>query len=187
MFLNLESTKQALNNDEQHSHQWESCNYGINMKFHTNWMHNFSPWVGELLDAGLLCRPCLLYLGNQAWNLGSDLSHKDDFNSAKPHDWKGGGLARTSNGLTFLQVYDAGHMVPADQPNFLGCAQELSCRRHILTMDYNTYNVTRLHEIMIQNYSTYYLLVERMRFSHYWYYEYDTIPAIDSLVICSPF
>ena len=25
-------------------------------------------------------------------------------------------MARTSNGLTFLQVYDAGHMVPSDVP-----------------------------------------------------------------------
>jgi cathepsin A (carboxypeptidase C) len=25
-------------------------------------------------------------------------------------------LARTAGGLTFLQVYDAGHMVPSDQP-----------------------------------------------------------------------
>ncbi len=26
------------------------------------------------------------------------------------------GLSRTYGGLTFLRVYDAGHMVPADQP-----------------------------------------------------------------------
>lgn len=122
-FLNLESTKQALNVDEKHSHTWESCNFGINAKFHTDWMKDFAPYVGELLDAGL---PALIYagdvdficnyLGNQAWTLGLDWSHKDDFNGAEVHDWKGAGLARTSNGLTFLQVYDAGHMVPSDQP-----------------------------------------------------------------------
>lgn len=60
--------------------------------------------------------PTSNYLGNQAWTLGLDWSHKDDFNGAEVHDWKGAGLARTSNGLTFLQVYDAGHMVPSDQP-----------------------------------------------------------------------
>jgi cathepsin A (carboxypeptidase C) len=33
------------------------------------------------------------------------------------HDWNGGaGLARSSNGFTFLQVKDGGHMVPSDQP-----------------------------------------------------------------------
>jgi cathepsin A (carboxypeptidase C) len=123
-FLNLESTKQALGVDEAHSHQWASCNYGINMKFHTDWMKDFSHYVAELLDAGL---PTLAYagdvdficnyLGNQAWTLGLDWSHKDDFTAAEPHDWNdGSGLARTANGFTFLQVYDAGHMVPADQP-----------------------------------------------------------------------
>ena len=40
--------------------------------------------------------------------MGLDWKHKDDFNAAEEHDWKGAGLARTSNGLTFLQVYDAG-------------------------------------------------------------------------------
>jgi cathepsin A (carboxypeptidase C) len=43
-------------------------------------------------------------------------SGQSDFNAADDHDWKGKGLARTSKGLTFLQVYDAGHMVPSDQP-----------------------------------------------------------------------
>ena len=122
-FLNLESTKKALNVDEEHSHAWSSCNYGINMKFHSDWMHDFSPYVSELLEAGL---PALIYagdvdficnyLGNQAWTLGLEWSHKTEFNADEPHDWKGAGLARSANGLTFLQVYDAGHMVPSDQP-----------------------------------------------------------------------
>lgn len=122
-FLNLESTKQALGVDEKHSHKWESCNYGINMKFHTDWMKDFSHYVSDLLDAGL---PALIYagdvdficnyLGNKAWTLGLDWQHKDDFNAADEHEWKGMGLARTADGLTFLQVYDAGHMVPSDQP-----------------------------------------------------------------------
>ena len=99
-FLNLESTKKALNVDKQHSHHWESCNYGVNMKFHSDWMHDFSGYVGELLDAGI---PTLVYagdvdfvcnyLGNQAWTLGLEWSHKDDFNYAEAHDWKGAGLA----------------------------------------------------------------------------------------------
>jgi cathepsin A (carboxypeptidase C) len=40
----------------------------------------------------------------------------DEFRAAGEHDWKGTGLAQSAKGLTFLQVYDAGHMVPADQP-----------------------------------------------------------------------
>lgn len=34
------------------------------------------------------------------------------------------GLVKTANGLTFMQVYDAGHMVPSDQPK--GALQMIS-------------------------------------------------------------
>ena len=61
VFLNSESTKQALHVDETHSHAWESCNFGINMKFHTDWMKDFSGYVAELLDAGY---PALIYVGD---------------------------------------------------------------------------------------------------------------------------
>ena len=38
---------------------------------------------------------------------------KEDFNAAEDHEWgsdedESAGLAKTSNGFTFLQVYDAG-------------------------------------------------------------------------------
>ena len=46
-----------------------------------------------------------------------DWDHTEEFNKAEDHEWGDkSGLARTSNGFTFLQVYDAGHMVPSDQP-----------------------------------------------------------------------
>jgi len=60
-FLNLESTKKALHVDEKHSHSWQTCNFGINMKFHTDWMKDFSGYVAELLDAGY---PALIYVGD---------------------------------------------------------------------------------------------------------------------------
>mmetsp|Transcript_27809 Transcript_27809/g.65351 ORF Transcript_27809/g.65351 Transcript_27809/m.65351 type:complete len:592 (-) Transcript_27809:60-1835(-) len=123
-WLNLVSTKQALGVDTTHSHRWEACNFGINAKFHTDWMKDFSGYVRDLLEAGF---PALIYagdvdficnyLGNQAWTKDLDWSHKADFETAGTHDWgNGAGLARTSHGFTFLQVYDGGHMVPADQP-----------------------------------------------------------------------
>ena len=122
-WLNLESTKQALNVDEKHSHHWESCNMGINLKFHTDWMKDFSGYVADLLNDGI---PALIYagdvdficnyLGNKAWTLGLSWNGGEDFRTAQEHDWKGQGLARSAKGLTFLQVFDAGHMVPTDQP-----------------------------------------------------------------------
>jgi len=104
---------------------------GINMKFHTDWMKDFSPYVKDLLNDGI---PALIYagdvdficnyLGNKAWTLNLEWDHKAEFNDAEEHEWgtsdtdlSAAGLARTSNGFTFLQVYDAGHMVPSDQPS----------------------------------------------------------------------
>lgn len=57
-----------------------------------------------------------LFFFTGAWTLALEWKGKDEFNSAEEHQWKGQGLARGANGLTFLQVYDAGHMVPSDQP-----------------------------------------------------------------------
>lgn len=126
-WLNADSTMQALGVDTNHVHRWESCNFGINGKFHSDWMHDFSPFVKDLLDKANV--PVLIYagdvdficnyLGNQAWTLQMPWTGQDGFQKATPADWKGQGLARVNpddKKLTFLQVYDAGHMVPADQP-----------------------------------------------------------------------
>lgn len=125
-WLNLDETKEALHINKE-SHYWRSCNMGINLKFHTDWMKDFSPFVKDLLNAGI---PALIYagdvdficnyMGNHAWTLNLDWKYGDEFRAAEEHEWSvdgaGAGLARTSNGFTFLQVYDAGHMVPSDQP-----------------------------------------------------------------------
>lgn len=60
-FLNMESTKKALHVDEKHSHAWDACNFGINMKFHTDWMKDFAPYVADLLNDGI---PALIYAGD---------------------------------------------------------------------------------------------------------------------------
>lgn len=51
--------------------------------------------------------------------MASDLNwdHTADFTAAEDQAWGEGGIAKSSNhGLTFLKVFDAGHMVPTDQP-----------------------------------------------------------------------
>jgi cathepsin A (carboxypeptidase C) len=122
-FMNLDSTKKALHVDK-HNPSWQTCNMMVNLSFHVDWMKNFAPYVADLLNAGI---PALIYagdidfvcnyLGNRAWTLKLDWDHKEDFKKADEKDWNnGGGLVRSSNNLTFLQVYDAGHMVPSDQP-----------------------------------------------------------------------
>jgi len=122
-FMNQQSTKDALHVAD-HAGKWQTCNMAINMKFHTDWMKDFSPYVRDLLNDGI---PTLVYagdldficnyLGNRAWTLGLDWDKKEEFKNADEKDWNNGdGMARTAGGLTFLQVYDAGHMVPSDQP-----------------------------------------------------------------------
>ncbi len=92
-------------------------------------MKDFSPFIADLVNAGI---PALIYagdvdficnyLGNQAWTLAMDWKHKNEFNNAEVKEWgnredgSAAGKVRTSNGFTFMQIYDAGHMVPSDQP-----------------------------------------------------------------------
>jgi cathepsin A (carboxypeptidase C) len=59
-------------------------------------------------------------MGNKAWTLELEWPGKTAFLAAGDHSWvvegKAAGLARTAQGFTFLQVFEAGHMVPMDQP-----------------------------------------------------------------------
>jgi cathepsin A (carboxypeptidase C) len=52
-WVNSKETKEALHVDEKHSHNWASCNMEINLRFHTDWMKDFSPFVVDLLHAGI--------------------------------------------------------------------------------------------------------------------------------------
>lgn len=52
----------------------------------------------------------------EAWTYDLDWIGKAAFQAAPFHEYKSTGKARTAKGLTYLQVYDAGHMVPTDQP-----------------------------------------------------------------------
>lgn len=58
-------------------------------------------------------------MGNEAWTLKLDWAGGDGFRAAPQKDWAvagssdAAGLSRSYGGLTFLQVYEAGHMVSA--------------------------------------------------------------------------
>jgi cathepsin A (carboxypeptidase C) len=112
-------------------HSWEDCNHAVAAAFELSgdWMHNYQTMIPDQLAAGIrvlmysgdqdfICN----WLGNQAWTLAMDWPHKDDFNAAPMQNWTTSdaattvGQLRSSNGFSFLRVYDAGHMVPRDQP-----------------------------------------------------------------------
>merc|ERR1711972_362578 len=91
------------------------------------WMKNYHTKIPDMLaddirvliyagDVDYICN----WLGNKKWALALDWPHKGEFNSEadKPFmvDGQQAGRIRSSNGLSFVQVYQAGHMVPMDQP-----------------------------------------------------------------------
>ncbi|KAL0092456.1 Alpha/Beta hydrolase protein [Phycomyces blakesleeanus] len=90
---------------------------------------DFSSDVAQTLIAGVRV---LLYvgdkdwicnwIGNKAWSLEMDWPGRTAYNEAVDHPWHSwltgekAGEVRSANNLTFLRIYDAGHMVPYDQP-----------------------------------------------------------------------
>ncbi|KAL7539585.1 hypothetical protein ACHAWF_006452, partial [Thalassiosira exigua] len=106
---------------------WEPCSDAVEdvVSWKVDNIRNFGPYISEILNEGT---PALIYVGDldytdnymgvRAATMKFELDHSDDSrHSAKDHDWNdGGGLARSSHGLSYLQVYNAGHMAPGDQP-----------------------------------------------------------------------
>jgi len=110
-------------------HHWSDCNKAVTLPFVLSGdeLQHYQYMIPEQLDDGIrvliyagdqdyICN----WLGNQAWTLDMNWTHKTDFNNAKPAsyvvDSKPAGMLRKSNDFSFLQVFDAGHMVPMDQP-----------------------------------------------------------------------
>lgn len=120
-FLNLDSTKEALGVPTQQD--WVMCSDQVHLMFLSETSKSVAPLISETLDEQI---PVLLYagdldyicnyLGVKAVALDLDWNYKAEFNAAEDQKWNEDGIVRSSNGLTFLQVFQAGHMVPTDQP-----------------------------------------------------------------------
>jgi len=109
---------------------YESCNFDINRNFlfQGDWMQPFHRLVPNILkeipvliyagDADYICN----WLGNQAWTEALEWPGKKAFNDASIKDLKLSdadkeyGKVKAAGNFTFMQVYQAGHMVPMDQP-----------------------------------------------------------------------
>jgi cathepsin A (carboxypeptidase C) len=106
--------------------KWSDCNRAVALEFELagDWMRNFETMLPDQLEAGIrvliyagdqdyICN----WLGNQAWAQALPWSHQADFNSTKPVDWAVGstaaGTLQSSNGFSFLRVFDAGCRPPA--------------------------------------------------------------------------
>ena len=89
----------------------------------------FQQYIAEILELDV---PVLIYagdkdyicnwLGNRAWVDALEWEESESYANATTEDWirkiDGGkaGTVRSNGKLTFARVYDAGHMVPFDQP-----------------------------------------------------------------------
>lgn len=132
-FLNRADVKASLGADA--NIQWQTCNMQVNMQFAGDWLHRFDLLIPPMLEKGIrfmqysgandfICNN----IGNKAWTLALPWSGQNRFDKAADQKWEVNGTyagtARFISGpntpiqMAFLKVYDAGHMVPMDQPAF---------------------------------------------------------------------
>lgn len=129
-YLNLPSVQAALGVDKT----WAICNDTVNAGFAYDWSKDFEQDVVPLLESGINvliyagdCGFICNWIGNKEWTLQLPWTGHDAFNAAKDVPWSyssdasddkttQGGIVRSANGFTFLQVFGAGHMVPMNQP-----------------------------------------------------------------------
>jgi len=124
-FLNRKDVKAEIGTKGR----WGSCNTAVAMAFEMagDWMKGFHHLVPDMLHDGIEvliyagdCDFICNWLGNKAWTKALKWDGKDAFNSAEDKEWQFGGETvakhRNSNHFHFFQVYNAGHMVPMDQP-----------------------------------------------------------------------
>jgi cathepsin A (carboxypeptidase C) len=124
-YLNQASVQEAVGAEVS---SFDSCNMDINRNFlfAGDWMKPYHRLVPDLLaqipvliyagDADFICN----WLGNQAWTNQLDWPGHKNFARADDKslkiDSKEYGKVQSSGNLTFMRLYQGGHMVPMDQP-----------------------------------------------------------------------
>ncbi|KAG7389973.1 hypothetical protein PHYPSEUDO_009231 [Phytophthora pseudosyringae] len=127
-YLNSPNLREFLHVNERVG-DWQMCNFAVNFAFVRSFdvMLSTSAFVGDLLDDGVRV---LIYAGdadlecnwsgNLAWLQALQWHGSADFNVTEPHDFMDddevAGSVISADELTFVRVFDAGHMVTQDQP-----------------------------------------------------------------------
>ena len=125
VLLNDAATQSALGVTGR---KWVECDKLVHTALLGDWMTNLMPQVASILDDSEV--QVLVYSGDkdwicnwrggEAWTEATKWASKDDFNSAQYVDWNVNGEAagsmRQFGDLHFLKVFNAGHMVPMNQP-----------------------------------------------------------------------
>lgn len=102
---------------------FESCNFDINRNFLLNgdWMKPFHTFIPSLLeeipvliyagDADYICN----WLGNHAWTEQLEWAGREAYDKVQLSSFEvagnDAGMIKSSGNLTFLRIYEAGHMV----------------------------------------------------------------------------
>ena len=124
-FLNDETTQQVLGVSGR---KWVECDNLVHTYLLGDWMTNLMPQVAEILDGTDM--EVLVYSGDkdwicnwrggEAWTLDTKWGSQEQFAAQDYESWSVNGTAagemRQYGNLHFLRVYEAGHMVPMDQP-----------------------------------------------------------------------
>ena len=130
-WLNQKSVMKALGVEVE---SYDSCNFDINRNFlfQGDWMQPFQRLVPGILekipvliyagDADFICN----WLGNKAWTEALEWPGQKQFKAAELEDLrieldgsKDGrkiGQVKSHGNFTFMRIFQAGHMVPYDQP-----------------------------------------------------------------------
>jgi len=106
---------------------WEECNQVVHTALLGDWMLDLSPEVTDLLNADydvlvysgdkdFICN----WRGGEAWTHEVEWNGKADFQANNYTNWnvndKAAGSLKQNKNLKFLRVFEAGHMVPMNQP-----------------------------------------------------------------------
>ncbi|OQS02029.1 serine protease family S10 [Thraustotheca clavata] len=126
-FLNDKLVQEKLNVKGDRTHGWNEISQHIFRNFMGDFSKTFDGMVANILDADV---PVLIYAGdadlvcnwkgNYAWTSALNWSGKKAYNDASMSDFvvdgEAVGSVKSADKLTFARIYNAGHMVPADQP-----------------------------------------------------------------------
>nr|AMN14854.1 putative serine carboxypeptidase type 3 [Nepenthes mirabilis] len=123
-FLNEQSVRNALGVGDI---DWVPCSSTVYQAMEVDWMRDLEVGIPALLDDGirllvyageydLICN----WLGNSRWVAAMEWSGQQNFTAAPEVpflvDGNEAGVLTSYGPLSFLKVYNAGHMVPMDQP-----------------------------------------------------------------------
>jgi len=109
------------------SHEWTDCSVEVHTLLLDDWVESFKFDIPTLLASGIrvlvysgmedfICN----YYGGRDWVASMLWPGQDEYTKAPFQNWtvngQIAGYSKSAQGLTFLEVANAGHMVPMDQP-----------------------------------------------------------------------